>query len=270
VSENPLGQQVDYTNIYTPSLLHPMKRSESRALLGFDVNRPLPFEGVDIWNCHEVSWLNRRGRPEVGVLELMIPCHSACMMESKSVKMYLNSFSGTRFNTRAEVLKTVSTDLSVAAQCPVDVKFLTELEPMNPQKSHAFLLDNLEVDIKTYEPDSSLLVPGSGGRAAELLYTQIFKTNCPVTGQPDWASVFITYRGQSIDHAGLLKYLVSYREYEGFHESSVEKIYMDILEKLEPDQLTVYARYTRRGGIDINPYRSNFDFNPINRRAFRQ
>lgn len=267
MAENPLGKSVTYTEIYTPSLLCPLPRSQAREPLGIT---KLPFHGVDIWNCYEVSWLNAKGKPDVAVLEIQVPCSSEFMIESKSLKLYLNSFNGTRFNSRAEVMQTIESDLGVATRSAVLVKLTAVPKTASFQEKRSTLLDELDVEIDTVDVDPGLLAHGAGARTSESLYTHLFKTNCPVTGQPDWATLYINYQGDPIDNAALLKYLISYRQHQGYHEASVEQIFMDISERLSPDQLTVYARYTRRGGIDINPFRSNFEQVPVNIRTYRQ
>jgi 7-cyano-7-deazaguanine reductase len=267
VVENPLGKTVTYTEIYTPSLLCPIPRVESRAALGIS---ELPFHGVDIWNCYEVSWLNKRGKPDVAVLEIHVPCASDFMIESKSLKLYLNSFNGTRFDSRAEVQQTIESDLGVATRSVVLVNLSAVSKSASFQEGRGTLLDDLDIEVNTYQVDPTLLAHASGQRLSESLHTNLFKTNCPVTGQPDWATLTVNYQGDPIDKASLLRYLVSYRQHQGYHESSVEQIYRDIMKHLGPDELTVYARYTRRGGIDINPFRSNFEQAPGNLRTFRQ
>lgn len=267
MADNPLGKQVAYKDVYTPSLLCPLPRAWSRENLGIV---ELPFHGVDIWNCYEVSWLNSKGKPDVAVLELQVPCSSDYMIESKSLKLYLNSLNGTHFNSRQEVMQTIESDLGVATRSTVFVNLTSIPKTISFQDTGGALLDELDVETKAYEVDPGLLERVSGGRISESLYTHLFKTNCPVTGQPDWATLFINYYGQPFNKAALLRYLISYRKHQGYHEASVEQIYLDIMEHLAPEQLTVYARYMRRGGIDINPFRSNFENVPNNFRTYRQ
>ena len=269
---NPLGQTVTYAEIYQPSLLCPIPRAEGRVALGLATQGELPFFGVDIWNCYEVSWLDGKGKPHVAVLEIQTPCNAEYMIESKSLKLYLNSLNGTRFNTSVEVLHTIETDLGVVARAPVMVRVMNAHKSALFLESRGVLLDDLDVEINTYTPDACLLQPAhaSSTVVTESLYSHLFKTNCPVTGQPDWASIFINYQGKPMDRAGLLRYLVSFRQHQGYHEHSVERVFMDILTRLSPTRLTVYARYTRRGGIDINPFRSTYEAVPENQRVFRQ
>lgn len=267
MAENPLGKSVIYKEIYTPSLLCPLTRAQSREAIGI---KTLPFHGVDIWNCYEVSWLNAKGKPDVAVLEIQVPCGSEFMIESKSLKLYLNSFNGTRFNSRAEVTQTIESDLGVATRSAVLVKLTAVPKVASFQEARSILLDELDIEVDTFDVKPELLSRADGARTSESLYTNLFKTNCPVTGQPDWATLYINYQGDPIDHSALLRYLISFRNHQGYHEASVEQIFMDIKQHLSPDQLTVYARYTRRGGIDINPFRSDFEPSPANIRTYRQ
>ncbi len=266
-----LGNSVDYIDIYTPSLLQRIDRKETRSALGITQEKKLPFHGVDVWNAYELSWLNIKGKPEVAVAEIHIPCSSNFILESKSLKLYFGSFGQTNFNSRQEVIQTIESDVGVCVQSPVMVKLL-EIPPSFAitAEFRGTLLDHLDVEVKEYVVNKELLVRESGAIQNDAVYTHLFKSNCPVTGQPDWASIFVTYRGNPLCKEGLLKYLISYRKHQGFHEACVEQIYCDIMECLKPEQLSIYARYTRRGGIDINPFRSNFEASPTNMRIFRQ
>lgn len=256
MSHNPLGQQTEYISEYAPHLLFPIARAESRKQLG--VGSSLPFFGVDIWTGYELSWLNQSGKPVVAVAEFRIPCDSECIIESKSFKLYLNSLNQTRFKSMDEVRVILGRDLSQAAKAPVGVQifpvrssnYLTEVA-----QTLAIELDDLEVVVDSYHPAPDLLTV-SAERVDETLVSHLLKTNCPVTGQPDWASVFIRYSGNKIVHENLLHYLISFREHQDFHEHCVERIFCDLQRVCKPDILSVYARYTRRGGLDINPFRS--------------
>lgn len=260
MSHNPLGQQTEYISEYAPHLLFPIARSESRKQLG--VGSSLPFFGVDIWTGYELSWLDKSGKPVVAVAEFVIPCDSECIIESKSFKLYLNSFNQTRFNSVEEVRIAIIEDLSRAAKADVGVKIF----PLHGAgfanylagvvQPDAVLLDDLDVVVDTYHPAPELLAI-EVGKVEETLVSHLLKTNCPVTGQPDWASVFIYYKGNKILHENLLRYLISFREHQDFHEHCVERIFCDLQRMCEPESLSVYARYTRRGGLDINPFRSN-------------
>ena len=275
MSHNPLGQQTEYVSEYAPQLLFPIARAESRKhLLITDV---LPFYGVDIWTGYELSWLNLSGKPQVAVAEFRIPCDSKYIIESKSFKLYLNSFNQTRFASEKDVLVVIERDLSAIANATVEVQLfpITHGHPSGHYlefiaQPAAIELDELDVSIDTYHPSPELLMTGSAV-AEEVLVSHLLKTNCPVTGQPDWASVFISYKGNQILHDNLLRYLISFREHQDFHEHCVERIFCDILRECKPQSLSVYARYTRRGGLDINPFRSSNEHDkPFDMRLIRQ
>jgi 7-cyano-7-deazaguanine reductase len=259
MSHNPLGQQTEYISEYAPQLLFPIARAESRKQLNIGNN--LPFFGVDIWTGYELSWLDPSGKPVVAVAEFSIPCTSECIIESKSFKLYLNSFNQTRFNNADEVRSTIAGDLSHAAKADIGVQLfpLRNITGVNYlaeiARSAAVELDDLTVEVDAYHPAPELLATGLG-QVEELLVSHLLKTNCPVTGQPDWASVFIRYKGNKILHENLLRYLISFREHQDFHEHCVERIFCDLQRVCKPEALSVYARYTRRGGLDINPFRS--------------
>ena len=273
-NQSPLGKSSNYSGIYTPSLLYPIQRQPIWEGLGLDPER-LPFQGADVWNSYEVSWLTPSGKPAVAAVEFVFPLTStARIVESKSFKLYLNSFNQTVFSDRAEVLRTLESDLSVTAQAPVMVRLLdmTRLQQQGLARLPGECLDDLDVQIDTYgySPDLVRLAQGAG-QVRETLNSHLLKSNCPVTGQPDWASVMISYAGPALDRANLLRYLVSFREHADFHEQCVERIFLDLQRVLGPDcELTVYARYLRRGGLDINPWRSNQPGMPDNLRLARQ
>lgn len=252
---SPLGKTSEYVAVYSPSLLSPIPRAESRAELG--LSGALPFQGADLWTAYEISWLNQKGKPLVAVGYFSVPCDTPCLIESKSFKLYLNSFNQSRFDDLAQVQELMQADLSNAAGASITV----ELEPLDNAHSKfgqwaGENLDGLDVEVDEYQHNPALL-HAAGADTEETLYSHLLKSNCPVTGQPDWASVMVKYRGPAIDREGLLKYIISFRQHEGFHESCVEQMFVDIMEHCSPQQLTVAARYTRRGGLDINPYRSN-------------
>lgn len=258
VVRTPLGKKSDYVSVYTPSLLCPMPRADNRKLLNIPSDE-LPFRGMDVWTAYELSWLDTKGKPHVAVGEFLFPCTSPYLVESKSFKLYLNSLNQTRFNTSTEVARTIESDLGTAVGAPVMVTILPLNKAINTKLGHfaAENIDALEVDIKDYTVNPALLEADTlSPMVYETLCSDLLKTNCPVTGQPDWASVMINYRGRPIDRSGLLKYLISYREHQDFHENCVERIFMDISKQCQPQSLTVAARYTRRGGLDINPWRS--------------
>lgn len=256
---SPLGKPVSYRNEYAPELLFPISRQIKRDELGVRADT-LPFVGVDLWNAYEISWLNPRGKPVVALGEFAVPADSPCLIESKSLKLYLNSFNQSRFASVAEVCELIARDLSAAAGSTVGV----ELRSLSDEPQRHFgvpegvLLDTLDIDIDSYRPEPGLLVlQNGGGEVTETLYSHLLKSNCLVTGQPDWGTVVVRYQGARIDPAGLLRYVVSFRNHDEFHEQCVERIFCDIRERCRPSHLAVWARYTRRGGLDINPFRSD-------------
>jgi 7-cyano-7-deazaguanine reductase len=252
-----LGRAVGYPREYDPKLLFPIERAQGRASLGI-AGAALPFTGSDRWHAYEVSWLDPRGKPMVATLTLSVPADTPRLVESKSLKLYLNSFNGTRFDDAAAMRERIAADLSNAAGGVVAVA--DGLPPVSAGAGEGFLLDALDLDIDDYgPPNPAHLLADAGDIADEVLRSDLLKSNCPVTGQPDWASVRIAYRGPRIDRAGLLRYLVSFREHAEFHEQCVERIFVDLLARCGARSLSVEARYTRRGGIDINPWRSTPD-----------
>ncbi len=269
----PLGKASDNPEQYDPSLLFPIAREVNRQDLG--IQDRLPFLGVDIWNAYELSWLNLKGKPQIGIAEFIVPADSPFMIESKSWKLYLNSLNFHTFASSDEVKKTLEKDLSEVAGARVGVKLL------DPQETKSFrfqdfsgtLLDRLdiEVDTQTKPDDVSLSADEKSSPCEEVLVSHLLKSNCPVTGQPDWASIAISYVGQAINQEQLLRYLIAFRHVQEFHEHCVEKIFLDIHRQCRPHKLSVYARYTRRGGLDINPFRTNFNTAwPDNLRHARQ
>jgi 7-cyano-7-deazaguanine reductase len=268
VKASPLGQETVYVNRYDPALLYPIRRDLSWEAKGIK-RGSLPFRGLDIWNAYEVSWLDAGGKPVVRLAEFRIPAGSPCIIESKSFKLYLNSFNQSRFAQESEVRERMQSDLSSAAGAPVQVRLIPLTQPVEVSQLKGRCLDDLPLQVEHYSPAPELL-NASGAVTEETLVSHLFKSNCPVTGQPDWASVQIRYKGAQIDHKGLLAYLISYREHGDFHEQCVENIFMDIWQRCRPQKLSVYARYVRRGGLDINPYRSSINDEPQNLRLSRQ
>lgn len=255
---SPLGKATAYCAEYTPELLFPIARQEKRAELGIDPSA-LPFVGIDLWNAYEISWLNPRGKPVVAVGEFRVPADSSCLIESKSFKLYLNSLNQSQFADLATVQALLARDLSAAAQAPVQVRLqVLDAQPLAriayPQGE---LLDTLDIACADYLPAPQHLGATTEAPHEACLYSHLLKSNCLVTGQPDWAMLVVCYRGRPIDRAGLLRYIVSFRNHNEFHEQCVERIYCDIMQRCAPQALTVHARYTRRGGLDINPYRSS-------------
>jgi len=268
VKASPLGQETVYANQYDPSLLYPIARDLNWAAKGMP-RASLPFRGMDIWNAYEVSWLDLGGKPVVRIAEFRIPANSHNIIESKSFKLYLNSYNLSRFGGEAEVKARMQQDLSAAAGAPVEVILTSLNAPADISQLKGRCLDDLPLQVEHYTPAPELL-SASGMVQEETLVSHLLKSNCPVTGQPDWASVQIHYKGPKIDHSGLLAYLISYREHGDFHEQCVENIFMDIWQRCRPQKLSVYARYVRRGGLDINPYRSSINDQPQNLRLSRQ
>ncbi|AAO89715.1 NADPH-dependent 7-cyano-7-deazaguanine reductase QueF [Coxiella burnetii] len=269
--KSELGKTTVYPKEYAPHLLLPIPRDLNRKTLNVNVSEPPPFYGYDLWNAYELSWLNEKGKPFAARGEFIIPATSSHLIESKSFKLYLNSFNNERFADAAAVSQTMKRDLSKRVNESVTVNFiLHETEIPVAYSPKGSLLDVLDIAIDTYSPDPNLLST-SQETVTETLYSHLLKSNCPVTGQPDWGSIEIHYTGPKIDHVQLLKYIISYRNHEEFHEACVERFFMDILRHCRPQELTVQARYTRRGGLDINPYRStNPTFSVQNHRSFRQ
>lgn len=261
----PLGKKSAYESQYNPSLLFPVPRSLKREELG--ITGSLPFKGLDIWNGFELSWLNSKGKPVVAIAEFKFPCESPNIIESKSFKLYLNSFNNSKFESWEQVRSLMIEDLSKNAGASVQVQLFKVREfkaELNSFKGQC--LDDLDIECSSYQPDTSTLFTEAVPQGApaseaieETLYSDLLKSNCLVTGQPDWASVQIVYRGSKINPEGLLKYIVSLRDHNEFHEQCVERIFSDILRTCRPFSLSVYARYTRRGGLDINPYRTTCD-----------
>ena len=266
----PLGKSTVYIDCYNPDLLRVIPRIEKRMLLGLG-NNSLPFKGVDIWNAYELSWLDLSGKPVVAAAEIRLPCESLKIIESKSLKLYFNSFNQTHFKDKESVLTAIQNDISERIGEQVELKFFDENWQRKFEKLPGKCLDSINSEFLEYQVNSALLKnTGDTQLINETVYSHLLKSNCPITHQPDWASVFVVYQGLPIDHESLLKYIISYRKHDEFHEQSVERIFMDILNRCKPEKLSVYARYVRRGGIDINPYRSNFDDSPQELWQFRQ
>jgi 7-cyano-7-deazaguanine reductase len=263
LSHGPLGQSVAYASQYDPSLLFPIARSHNRAALNLNAGN-LPFTGVDLWNAYELSWLDAKGKPRVAMATFSVPADSPNIIESKSFKLYLNSFNQTRLVNSAALRGRLERDLSAAAGAPVGLDFFLpqRFSELRMGEMDGIYIDKLDIEIDTYEPTPQVLRTRPGDVVEETLASRLLKSNCPVTGQPDWASVQIRYRGAPIDRESLLRYVVSFRQHAEFHEHCVERIFSDIMQACAPEQLTVYARYTRRGGLDINPWRSNFETAP--------
>lgn len=269
---SPLGKSSEYVSTYTPSLLFPIPRAAKWAELGLSADT-LPYKGVDFWNCFELSWLLPSGKPVVAIGEFSIPADSPNIIESKSFKLYLNSLNQTPFADRATLEATLRQDLSAAAGKPVGVRIrsLGEVEVQGVVALPGICIDELDISVDSYEhPRPELLRCDDSQVVEESVHSHLLKSNCPVTSQPDWGSVVVEYRGAALDHASLLAYLVSFRQHSDFHEQCVERIFLDLQRLLKPEKLTVYARYVRRGGLDINPYRSTETMEFANQRLVRQ
>ena len=269
---SPLGKSSAYQSQYAPELLFPIPRQQKRDELG--LTGTLPFFGIDIWNAYELSWLNMRGKPQVAIATITAPADSPNIVESKSFKLYLNSFNQTRVAGTDALLALLRDDLSHAFGAPVHITLTTPdaFQNLKMGELDGLLLDRLDVEIDQYTPSPALLTANQDeAPVEETLVSHLLKSNCLVTGQPDWGTVQIHYVGPQIEQEGLLKYLIGFREHNEFHEQCVERIFVDILRRCKPSKLAVYARYTRRGGLDINPWRANFSTGrPQNLRAARQ
>jgi 7-cyano-7-deazaguanine reductase len=269
---SPLGKAVEYREQYDASLLFAIDRARGREAIG--APSPLPFFGTDIWNAYELSWLNEKGKPQIAVAKLMVSADSPNIVESKSLKLYLGSFTHTRLESAEVVRDMIRRDLGALCGASVSVQMTLPYEfgKLQHEEMAGLSLDRLDLDIESYTPDPALLEANQDEAPVdETLVSNLIKTNCPVTGQPDWGSVQIRYVGPPIDHASLLRYIVSFRSHTGFHEQCVEQMFMEISARCHPIKLAIYARYTRRGGLDINPFRTNFNLPlPDNARTARQ
>ncbi|MBJ7310329.1 NADPH-dependent 7-cyano-7-deazaguanine reductase QueF [Rugamonas sp. CCM 8940] len=273
VDLSPLGKTSAYRTDYAPELLFPIPRQGKRDELG--LSGTLPFFGVDIWNAYEISWLNGRGKPQVAIARITVPADSPNIIESKSFKLYLNSFNQTRLDSVEALKALLQQDLSqgFGASVHIALSLPEDFARLKMGELDGVLLDRLDIEVEHYRPAPELLKANfDNGPVEEKLLSHLLKSNCLVTGQPDWASVQIHYCGPQIEQESLLRYLIGFREHNEFHEQCVERIFTDILRQCAPQQLAVYARYTRRGGLDINPWRSNFSTAaaPANLRGARQ
>jgi 7-cyano-7-deazaguanine reductase len=276
--QSQLGKPAPYADHYDASLLFPISRVPSRVALG--LHGGVPFFGADLWTAFELSWLTPRGKPQVAIAHVTVPCETMNIVESKSFKLYLNSFSNTAFSSADEVRERIRADVSetvwrgAPSQSSVGVRLLMpeqfDGEPV--QEMDGLSLDRLDIECTHYTPAPELLTAAFGEKPVEeVLTSNLLKSNCLVTGQPDWGSVQVRYGGPQIEQGGLLRYLVSYRNHHEFHEQCVERIFMDIWRRCKPVKLAVYARYTRRGGLDINPFRASHPIAPpANVRMARQ
>ena len=270
--QSQLGKASSYTDQYDASLLFPIPRAEKRAELG--ISDTPPFFGADMWTLYELSWLNLRGKPQIALAHITVPCESPHIVESKSFKLYLNSFNNSRFLDAREVRERIRADVSAATGVGIGIKTigpeLFDREPLH--EMDGLNLDRLDVECLHFTPAPELLFAEfDEPPVTETLTSNLLKSNCLVTGQPDWGSVQIAYSGPAINQEGLLQYLVSFRNHNEFHEHCVERIFMDVWSRCKPIKLSVYARYTRRGGLDINPFRCSYPVQlPQNVRTARQ
>ncbi|EHR39781.1 NADPH-dependent 7-cyano-7-deazaguanine reductase QueF [Alishewanella jeotgali] len=271
LAELSLGKITEYVDQYDAALLQAVPRSLGRDAIG--LGQQLPFVGQDIWHGYELSWLNSKGKPQVALATFVVPFDSPNLIESKSFKLYLNSFNQSRFADVGQVYQTMQRDLSACAGKTVKVSLhnVSEIMTFQPTWIPGVCLDELDISVDQYQYQPALLaLDPARGQVEEKLHSHLLKSNCLITSQPDWASVFIHYRGAALSHEALLKYLISFRSHNEFHEQCVERIYNDIWQLAKPDFLAVYARYTRRGGLDINPLRSSEPYSPPNIRLSRQ
>jgi 7-cyano-7-deazaguanine reductase len=269
MSNNPLGKPANIPDKYAPQVLFGIPRQESRQ--PFIGSGALPFRGADIWNAWELTWLDRSGKPEVGIATILVPADSTNIIESKSLKLYLNSFANAQFESAAALARVISADLAAIVSAAVSVS----VSPVSDPAADSFAvmpglcIDALQADFTAQDVDPRLLTCDAG-QADEELHSHLLRSLCPVTGQPDQGSILIRYAGAAIRHESLLQYLVSFRQHNDFHEACVERIFVDLMSRCQPQQLSVYARYNRRGGIDINPFRSNYADAIENLRLWRQ
>lgn len=270
--QSELGKKTEYDSHYNPEKLFPIPRQGKRDEIG--VPSKLPFFGFDLWNHYEVSWLNEKGKPVVALAEISYGCESPCIIESKSMKLYFNSFNNTQFKDADAVQSIVKKDIEERVGSATSVRIIP-LHHLNDDKLFVgfsgVCLDELDIECSSYLVEQSFLTL-ENEMVKETLYSNLLKSNCLVTNQPDWGSVQISYKGRKINREGLLRYIVSFRNHNEFHEQCIERIFMDIMRHCQPEELTVYGRYTRRGGLDINPYRStnNILQGIPNRRLSRQ
>lgn len=268
--DSELGKKSEYVTSYDPELLFAIPRKSKRDEIA--VPEILPFYGFDLWNHYEVSWLNEKGKPVVAIAEIIYGCETPKLIESKSMKLYFNSFNQTVFKNHQVLKKIIEKDIAERVGGVVQAHLWTLPFKKPETLAPGFLaecLDELDVTCKAYTIDRHFLTV-SEEIIEESLYSNLLKSNCLVTNQPDWGSVFISYKGKKINHAGLLQYIVSFRNHNEFHEQCIERIFIDIMTRCQPEHLTVYGRYTRRGGIDINPYRSTHAPALTNQRLIRQ
>lgn len=270
-NESELGKKSEYQFTYNPDRLYPIPRAQKRQEIGVNPNQ-LPFYGFDCWNHYEVSWLNEKGKPMVGIAEIIYDCRSPKLIESKSLKLYFNSFNNTKISTIETLQCIIKQDLEkcIDAEVMIRIFSLEQKQTYDIQSFSGESIDTLDIECSVYLVEPSFLKV-EYDEISEILYSNLLKSNCLVTHQPDWGSVQISYTGKKINREGLLKYLISFRNHNEFHEQCIERIFVDIMNYCKPQTLTVYGRYTRRGGLDINPYRSTESTDHVNNaRLIRQ
>ena len=270
MTELPLGKATPYPDQYAPDTLCRIDRAENRRRIG--LGPALPFSGVDIWNAWDLTWLGEDGKPQTATAEIRIPADSPGIVESKSMKLYLGSFAMSGYASADAVRDLVESDLAncVGAAVSVRIDTLDSTRARGLQRLPGESLDRISAECGTWEVDPTLLRADSEEIVSEDLYSDALRSLCPVTGQPDLGSLLVSYEGPKIDRASLLRYVVSYRRHQDFQENCVERMFVDLLDRCAPHKLTVYARYQRRGGLDINPFRSNFEAGARNLRLWRQ
>lgn len=268
---NVLGQTTQYPQKYDPSLLFCIPRKTKRDEIGVNESN-LPFHGCDIWNHYEVSWLNQNGKPVIAIAELIVPATTKQLVESKSLKLYFNSFNMEHFESADALKKVLHKDLEACYGESIAIRII-EQQDFKHQTIAALegvCIDGQDIEIDIYQPNPDLLSSNPDNMVEETLVSHLLESHCLVTNQPDWGSVQVYYQGPKIDQSGLLKYIVSLRQHNEFHEQCVERLFVEILNRCKPNKLAIYARYTRRGGIDINPFRANCAFEVQNVRTPRQ
>jgi 7-cyano-7-deazaguanine reductase len=270
MTESPLGKATSHPDEYAPDTLYRIDRAENRSRIG--LGPELPFSGVDIWNAWDLTWLGEDGRPQTATAEIRIPADSPGIVESKSMKLYLGSFAMSAYASPNAVRGLIESDLGncVGAAVTVRIDTLGSTRARGLQRLPGESLDHTRVECRDWEVNPDLLCADENDVVSEDLHTDVLRSLCPVTGQPDLGSLLVCYEGPRIDRASLLRYIVSYRRHQDFHENCVERMFVDLLDRCSPRKLTVYARYQRRGGLDINPFRSNFEASARNLRLWRQ
>lgn len=263
----PLGKPTHYADQYDPGLLFAIPRAESRSAL--NLGNDLPFNGCDIWTAWEITWLNASGVPQIASAEILVPAYSPFLIESKSLKLYLGSFAMAKIASTEKLQQMIESDLNARTSSDVELRLHSSADETDIEEFAGVCIDSPDTRCNVFDVDAHFLET-SDEVVTETLHSHVLRSLCPVTDQPDLGSVMVSYKGPQIDRAGLLKYIVSYRQHNDFHEACVERMFMDIMQRCNPEELTVYARYQRRGGIDINPFRSNFEAPPSRIRLRRQ